>query len=50
MTHPNIYPIAEVLECMKGPFPQIQNNTVSMTQGNKRLSERDPSEDPVLIV
>lgn len=46
---PNIHPISELLECMKGPVLQIQSCKISMTQGNK-ISERSPVEDPVLIV
>ena len=50
LAHPNIYPIYELLECMKGPVLQIQSCRISMTQGNNRISKRSPSEDPVLIV
>ena len=50
LAHPNIYPIYELLECMKGLVLQIQNYRISMTQGNNRISKRSPSEDPVLIV
>ena len=49
LAHPNIYPINELLECMKGLVLQIQNYRISMTQGNNRISERSPSEVPVLI-
>ena len=42
LAHPNIYPINELLECMKGLVLQIQNPRVSMTQGNNRLSKRSP--------
>ena len=47
LVHPNIYPIIDLLECMKGLVLQIQNYRISMTQGNSRISERRPSEVPV---
>ena len=50
MTHPNIYPIDELLECIKGLVLQIQNYRISMTQSKNRLAERSPTEIPVLIV
>ena len=50
LTHPNIYPIYELLECVKDPVLQSQSCRISMTQGNNRISERSPREDPVLIV
>jgi hypothetical protein len=34
---------------MKGLVQQIQNYRISMTQGDDRVSERRPSEVPVLI-
>ena len=43
-------PIPTSLEWMKGLVRQIQNCEISMTQGNNRISERRPSEVPVLIV
>ena len=49
MSHPNIYPIDELLEFMKGPVIQIQNYRISMTQGNSRISKRRPSDISVLI-
>ena len=49
LAHPNIYPISELLEHVKGLVLQIQSCRISMTQGNNRTSERSPSEDPVLI-
>jgi hypothetical protein len=48
--HPNICPICEMLECVKGPVLQIQSCRVSTTQTDNRISERNPSEIPVLIV
>ena len=50
LVHLNIYPIYELLEHGKGPVLWIQSCRISMTQGNNRISERSPSEDPVLIV
>lgn len=34
LTYPNIYPIDELMECMKGLVLQIQNYKLSMPQGN----------------
>lgn len=48
--HPNIHPICELLEQVKGPILQVQRHRSSMTQGNNKISERSPSKDPVLIV
>ena len=50
LSHPSIYPIYELLECMKGLDLQIQSCRISMTQGNSRISERSLTEDPVLLV
>jgi hypothetical protein len=50
LTYPNIHPINELLECVKEPVLQIQSCRISMTKGNNRLSERTPSEVPVLKV
>ena len=50
MVHPNIYPIYELLECMKGLVLQIQNYRISMTQGNNRIFEKSLSAVLVLIV
>jgi hypothetical protein len=50
LANPNIYPIDEHLEFVKELVLQIQNYTISMTQGSNRISERSPSEVPVLIV
>jgi hypothetical protein len=44
LVHPKIYP----MELVKGPVLQIQSCRISMTQSNN--SERNPQEDPVLIV
>jgi hypothetical protein len=49
LAHSNIYPVSEMLVCMKGQALQIQNYRTSMTQGNNRISERSPSEVPELI-
>jgi hypothetical protein len=37
--HPNIYPIYELLEYMKGLVLQIQSRSISMTQGNNIQEE-----------
>ena len=50
LAHPNIYPIYELLEQVKGQIPQLLSCRNSVTQGHNRVSERSPSEDPVLIV
>ena len=50
LAYPNIYFVYELLEHTKGPVLQILSCRISMTQGNSRISERSPSEDPVLIV
>ena len=47
---PSIYPRYELLEHMKGLVLQNQSYRISTTQGNNRISERSPREDPVLIV
>ena len=49
MVHPNIYPMDKLLKCMKRRDLQIQNDRISMTQDNSKISERSPSKDPVLI-
>jgi hypothetical protein len=50
LAHPNVHLICELLERAKGPVLQIQSFRNSMTQGNSRISERSPGEDPVLMV
>ena len=50
MAHPNIYPIYELLECVKGLVLKTQSCSISMTQGNYRISKRSYSEEPGLIV
>ena len=50
LSHPNIYPIYELLEHMKGLELQIQIYKSSRIPGNNRMSERSPSEVPVSIV
>jgi hypothetical protein len=37
MAHPNIYPIYELLEHMKGPDLQNRSCRIAMTQGNNRI-------------
>lgn len=41
LAHPNVHPICELLE---RPVLQIQSCTISITQGNNRISKRSPSE------
>jgi hypothetical protein len=48
LAHPNIYPISELLEHVKGLVLQIQSCRVSMTQDN-RISKRSPRENPRLM-
>ena len=40
LAHPNIYPICELLEHMKGLDLQNPSFSISMTQGNNRVSKR----------
>jgi len=42
LAHPNIYPICELLEHMRGPVLQSQSCRVSMTQGNKENAGENP--------
>jgi hypothetical protein len=49
LAHSNIYAICELLEHMKGPVLQSQGCRISRTLSN-RISQKRPSEDPVLIV
>jgi hypothetical protein len=49
LAHPNIHPINELLEHMRGPVLQTQSVSISITQGNNMISERSPGENPVLI-
>ena len=48
LAYPNIYPVYELLELLKGLDLQIQRCRISMTQGNNRISRKRPSEDLVL--
>jgi hypothetical protein len=50
MAYPNIYPICELLELVKGLVLQNQSCRISMTQGSNRISKRSPNEDSGLIV
>jgi hypothetical protein len=50
LAHPNIQSIYELLECVKGPVLQIQNNKTSVTQNDNRIGKRSPSAVPVLMV
>lgn len=49
LANPNIYSIDELLEYTQGQSYQIQNHSISMTQGNNRIWERYPRKVPVLI-
>lgn len=46
LVHPNIYPIRDLLERVKGPVPWNQSPRISVTQGNNMLSKSCLSEDP----
>jgi hypothetical protein len=48
--HPNTYLKYKLLERMKGVVPQNQCFRISMTQGNNKISERNPGENSVSIV
>lgn len=48
MAQPNIYSNDELLKCVKGLVLQIPNIRISMTQGNKVVFQRIPSDIPVL--
>lgn len=48
MAQPNIYSNDELLKCVKGLVLQIPNIRISMTQGNKVVFQRIPSDVPVL--
>lgn len=50
LTNPIIYPSYELLEQVNGSVLLFQSCRISMTQGNNRISERSPREDPVLMV
>ena len=50
LAHPDIYHIIELLEYKKRLVLQIQRCRFSMTQGNNRIYERSPVDDPVLIL
>lgn len=49
LVHPNNYPINELLKYMRGLVFQIQNNLISMIQGNDRISKKNPSEVSIFI-
>ena len=42
LSHPNNYPVYELLEHMKGLAWQSQSYRVSETQGNSGIAERSP--------
>jgi hypothetical protein len=48
LARPNIHPICELLEHMKGTELQILNYRISKTQDNSRIFERKPSKLPGL--
>jgi hypothetical protein len=48
LAHPNIYPVYDLLECMKGLVLQIQSFMISMTQGSSNIS-KSAFEDPGLM-
>jgi hypothetical protein len=50
LAQPNIYPIYEPLEHMKGLVLQTQSFKISMTQANNKKTKRSPGEDPILTV
>jgi hypothetical protein len=50
LAHPNIYPVDEPQEYVKGPVLHVQSCRISITQGNNRISKRSPFEVPVLTV
>ena len=50
LAHPNIYPIYKLLEPLKGLVLQMQSYRIFFTHRNKRISETNSGEDPVLIV
>lgn len=50
LTHPNIYPILEILEHVKQPILQNQSYRISMTQGNDRISKSCSGGAPVSTV
>jgi hypothetical protein len=50
LAHPNNYPMDKLLELGKSVFLQNQICRISIVQGNNRMSERNPGENPVLIV
>jgi hypothetical protein len=45
-----IYIICELLEPVEGPVLLTQSCRISMTQGNNKITERSPGEDPILTV
>jgi hypothetical protein len=48
LAHASIYPINELLECVKDLVLQIQNCRISMIQSNNSISKRSPIEVPVI--
>lgn len=50
LAHTNIYPMYELLECVKGLVLKTQRRRISLTRGYNRIAKRSPSEKPILIV
>ncbi|ERE80351.1 small conductance calcium-activated potassium channel protein 2 [Cricetulus griseus] len=50
LVHPNIYPIYDLLEFVKGPVLQNENCGISVTQAHSRISQMSFSEGPVMMV
>lgn len=47
--HPNIYPIRELLESMKGQVLQKKPRRISVTRSNNRITKRSASENRAFI-
>lgn len=50
MTHSNIYPIYDVIKCMKGLVLWNHNCWTSISQGSHWIFHRSFSEHPVIMV
>lgn len=49
LSHPNICPFSELMQYVWQLTLQIQSCKAAMTHGINRISERCPSDDPVMI-
>lgn len=49
MSHSNIYPVDELLECLKEQVLQIQNYRISIIKVNNKISERSLIKVPKMI-